>query len=254
MWLRSHFFYALLHMSKKSSTFAAEIKIYKIMKKLFYLLAVASMLISCAYDPTTDEWTGEVRSIFRVVKQSQFTIKCYNSSTNAKSYVWDFGDGETSTDEEPTHTYKKPGAYRITLLAKRGKQKDESYYDLVINVPNACYVTGITYNKVQYDNKYYYCQLYDGSLFGSVFKTSYTMLSNSICPKQINFSPKVDIDYKNHDTYTLYAYWANNSSGSGETQTMKQKFTKSKLQSYPSTITLTNDPGNTQIVLQLEWK
>ena len=31
-------------------------------------------------------------------------------------YNWDFGDGNTSTDENPTHVYVKEGTYQITLL------------------------------------------------------------------------------------------------------------------------------------------
>jgi hypothetical protein len=30
-------------------------------------------------------------------------------------YVWDFGDGATSTDENPVHTYYSPGVYTVTL-------------------------------------------------------------------------------------------------------------------------------------------
>jgi len=31
------------------------------------------------------------------------------------SYVWDFGDGETSTSANPTHSYKTPGYYTVSL-------------------------------------------------------------------------------------------------------------------------------------------
>lgn len=31
------------------------------------------------------------------------------------SYRWDFGDGSTSTLQNPTHTYAKPGSYTVTL-------------------------------------------------------------------------------------------------------------------------------------------
>ena len=34
---------------------------------------------------------------------------------NVVSWEWDFGDGNTSTDRNPVHTYKKPGVYVITL-------------------------------------------------------------------------------------------------------------------------------------------
>jgi len=31
------------------------------------------------------------------------------------SRQWDFGDGSASTDENPVHTYEKPGKYTVTL-------------------------------------------------------------------------------------------------------------------------------------------
>ncbi|MFK8009567.1 MAG: PKD domain-containing protein, partial [Saprospiraceae bacterium] len=38
-----------------------------------------------------------------------------NTSTNAISYSWDFGDGNTSTDESPTHVYATADVYTVTL-------------------------------------------------------------------------------------------------------------------------------------------
>ncbi|HRI00930.1 MAG TPA: PKD domain-containing protein [Saprospiraceae bacterium] len=38
-----------------------------------------------------------------------------NLTTNAYDYFWDFGDGATSTEFDPTHTYKKEGDYTVTL-------------------------------------------------------------------------------------------------------------------------------------------
>jgi PKD repeat protein len=40
-----------------------------------------------------------------------------NNTTNADSYTWTFGNGETSTEENPTVTYTEPGTYIITLSA-----------------------------------------------------------------------------------------------------------------------------------------
>jgi hypothetical protein len=45
------------------------------------------------------------------------TVSFNNSSLNATDYTWDFGDGETSTSVNPTHTYEANGEYTITLTA-----------------------------------------------------------------------------------------------------------------------------------------
>ncbi|MEQ9052541.1 MAG: PKD domain-containing protein, partial [Marinoscillum sp.] len=43
----------------------------------------------------------------------QFT----NTSTDAISYLWDFGDGFTSTDENPSHIFTEAGNYLVDLTA-----------------------------------------------------------------------------------------------------------------------------------------
>ena len=46
------------------------------------------------------------------------TVTFTNTSTNALSYVWNFGDGQaTSTEPNPTHTYAAPGTYLVKLSA-----------------------------------------------------------------------------------------------------------------------------------------
>ncbi|MBS1979238.1 MAG: gliding motility-associated C-terminal domain-containing protein [Bacteroidetes bacterium] len=45
-------------------------------------------------------------------------LSTFNFSTDANQWLWDFGDGATSTDEEPKHTYKIEGIYDITLYAQ----------------------------------------------------------------------------------------------------------------------------------------
>ena len=40
-----------------------------------------------------------------------------NTSTNAVSYFWNFGDGGTSVQDSPTHTYAAAGTYSICLTA-----------------------------------------------------------------------------------------------------------------------------------------
>lgn len=42
-------------------------------------------------------------------------VEFTNESTGGTSYEWDFGDGESSTDLSPSHTYAEDGAYEVTL-------------------------------------------------------------------------------------------------------------------------------------------
>ena len=42
---------------------------------------------------------------------------CTNTSTWGGSYLWNFGDGMTSTEQNPTHIYAQQGNYTITLTA-----------------------------------------------------------------------------------------------------------------------------------------
>ncbi len=45
------------------------------------------------------------------------TVNFFNSSFNATSYQWNFGDLGTSTLTNPTHVYNNPGLYTVTLIA-----------------------------------------------------------------------------------------------------------------------------------------
>ena len=48
---------------------------------------------------------------------NSLAISLTNTSTNASSYVWSFGDGNTSTLTNPNHTYATQGTYTIKLVA-----------------------------------------------------------------------------------------------------------------------------------------
>lgn len=42
-----------------------------------------------------------------------------STSANAETYFWDFGDGNTSTMENPTHTYLNNGDYTVSLTVEK---------------------------------------------------------------------------------------------------------------------------------------
>lgn len=45
------------------------------------------------------------------------TVIFTNKSLNATEYNWNFGDGSTSSEASPMHTYNSPGDYSVSLVA-----------------------------------------------------------------------------------------------------------------------------------------
>jgi len=48
------------------------------------------------------------------------TVRFADLSTNASVWVWTFGDGNTSADQNPTHTYTEGGNYTVVLSVNGG--------------------------------------------------------------------------------------------------------------------------------------
>ncbi|MCG3164529.1 MAG: hypothetical protein POELPBGB_00283 [Bacteroidia bacterium] len=64
------------------------------------------------------------------------------SSPDAVSFVWDFGDGTTSTDTMPTHAYAVPGVYTVSLSAANSNGCDSSATItdyIIVETPDAAF-------------------------------------------------------------------------------------------------------------------
>ncbi|MCH2081745.1 MAG: PKD domain-containing protein, partial [Saprospiraceae bacterium] len=55
-----------------------------------------------------------------------------NTSTGADSYFWDFGDGNSSTEESPMHDYGADGTYTISMIATNACGSDTTIQDLQV--------------------------------------------------------------------------------------------------------------------------
>ena len=62
-------------------------------------------------------------------------ITFINTSKNAASYKWDFGDGTSSADANPTKEFTKTGTFTVKLTATGSSNTDESSAAITINGP-----------------------------------------------------------------------------------------------------------------------
>lgn len=78
----------------------------------------------------------------------------YSTSGVAISWQWDFGDGITSTLENPTHLYSSPGTYIVTLVASDGVNTDDDNCTVVVNpTPIVDFTYTISGNSVQFTDQ-----------------------------------------------------------------------------------------------------
>jgi gliding motility-associated-like protein len=80
-----------------------------------------------------------------------FAVTFNNNTQNGDAYKWDFGDGNTSTNANPDHTFNNPGIFSIKLVASaQGKCADSITKTDLITVkdyPTAAFTVSPVENK-----------------------------------------------------------------------------------------------------------
>lgn len=102
------------------------------LRQLVYLTIVLGLLTtaSCKKDEPepepspTDEVEEPVSSFSHVANGA--TVQFTFDGNNATSFAWDFGDGNTSTDENPIHTYQFYGDYDVQLTVEGEELQDDT--------------------------------------------------------------------------------------------------------------------------------
>ena len=80
---------------------------------------------------------GAPRAAFGVSQQSgpaPLTVRFLDYSIGAATWRWDFGDGTTTVEHEPLHTYALPGRYTVSLTVANGAgaANTTTKYDYVV--------------------------------------------------------------------------------------------------------------------------
>ena len=84
---------------------------------LFLVAAALFILTGCGKDDKPSNNTKADFSLTGYEMPVPTTVTFLNTSANATSYSWDFGDNSTSTLSNPTHTYTLAGTYQLRLTA-----------------------------------------------------------------------------------------------------------------------------------------
>ncbi len=97
------------------------------MKSIFKqaLLVATFGLVIFTIACNDDEELPQVEAGFTSsINQETGVVTFTNTSVNATDYSWDFGDGTSSTQENPTKTYTEDGDYDVVLTASNGSVAD----------------------------------------------------------------------------------------------------------------------------------
>ena len=95
------------------------------MKKfiLSTFLLITMIVVSCEDDESTAE-APTARFTYIVHQDDGLIINFTNSSLNADTHIWDFGDDSSSAELNPNHTYEASGTYTVSLTATNSGGSD----------------------------------------------------------------------------------------------------------------------------------
>lgn len=105
-------------------------------KTLFVALAATVALFATSCKPKGD--APKASFSFEV---EDLTVTFTNISKDATTYAWEFGDGETSTEANPVHTYAENGTYTVTLTASN-EVGQSSYSEEIVLATAAIKIDG----------------------------------------------------------------------------------------------------------------
>lgn len=124
------------------------------------------------------------------------SVNFTNGSSDATTYSWDFGDGNSSTAASPQHTYAAPGQYTVTLTATNscGSQTYSTVVNLScsplsVSIQSAGTLQFCEGNSVELSTTavtgYVYQWLQDGQLISGAQSATYSATASGVYTLQI---------------------------------------------------------------------
>ena len=106
------------------------------MKKLLSFLAFSAFVLSVSAQKPLATFTVPSGKLVAPVEVT-FTSE---AKTPVDSYLWDFGDGSTSTEANPAHRYTQSGNHLVSLTTKKGSKTTTVKQMIQVTAPERCLV------------------------------------------------------------------------------------------------------------------
>lgn len=114
------------------------------------------VFVGCKSDKYVFEDLGEPVKSFYTYTDGKILINQVvtftNQSESAETFTWDFGDGTTSTEMNPTKVYPEPGSYNVKLKAVGPGGTGNYAKSIVVIDPDAIVLTDKFLYYIEYNN------------------------------------------------------------------------------------------------------
>lgn len=106
---------------------------FDFLKKFILLFGLIPVFLFTACSDDDDPVLEDPIATFQyeISEDNFMQVTFMNFSSNATSYSWNFGDGNSSTEENPTHVYAEFGNYDVTLTASNAAGATASFTETI---------------------------------------------------------------------------------------------------------------------------
>lgn len=106
---------------------------------LLAVIALTAALVGCTEPSSPPELLGiDVEGFLATTETAIiFSIEVLNEDDGPFTYTWDFGDGESSTSPKPSHRFKDPGEYGVSVTVANDAGSSTETTVIEVDEPDA---------------------------------------------------------------------------------------------------------------------
>ncbi|MFC2086268.1 FISUMP domain-containing protein [Bacteroidota bacterium] len=180
------------------------------MKKILLIILPLTLLFACNKDDNM--LIAAFSSDQTEVNQGQIVQFSDQSSNSPTSWSWDFGDGRTSTSQNPTHSYFSTGSHNVSLTATNSYGSDTESKTNYITVISVGWETGTvndydenTYNTIKIGDQWWMAENLKTSHYAN--GTEIQLVENTNDWDNLGYTDKAYCYYDN-SSMNAYTYGA----------------------------------------------